>query len=730
MSSIEKKHQLSNKLISLQAGKHGDPFAVLGKQGVGKKPKKQLIRVFLPWAEKVILEDVQEEMLRIPGTDIFEWGGKINKIAAHYLLRITDKYGNQHIIYDAYSFGQQTSEFDLHLFAEGKHQNCYEFLGANSVIVDGIEGVLFATWAPNARRVSVIGDFNNWDGRCNPMRALHSSGIWEIFIPNIQAGELYKYEILNRDTHALLKKTDPYGRLFQKRPDNASIVCAKDNYLWQDDSWIEQRKNNDWLHQPMSIYELHLGSWQRDNNNQFLNYRELAHRLVEYVKPMGFTHIELLPITEHPLDISWGYQTTGYFAPTSRFGTVDDFRYFIDYCHQHQIGVLLDWVPAHFPKDDFGLAFYDGSALYEHEDPRKGEHRDWGTKIFNFSRFEVKNFLISSALFWIKELHLDGLRVDAVASMLYLDYSREEGDWIPNQHGGNENLEAIDFVRELNHHTHVNFPGTLVIAEESTSWPQVTRPGGDGGLGFSMKWNMGWMHDILSYFEKDPIHRRHHHNQLTFGMLYAFTENFVLPFSHDEVVHGKYSMLEKMAGDDWQKFANLRLLYTLMFTYPGKKLLFMGCEFAQRSEWNVEQGLSWDELLSPYHKGIQTLVADLNKLYVTMPALHYFDFEQQGFNWIECNDSDQSVISYQRKTATENLLIILNFTPVPRKHYRVGVPQPGVYQEILNSDSSYYQGSNISNGTHISAESFPWMGMQQSIVLDLPPLGALILQLK
>jgi 1,4-alpha-glucan branching enzyme len=725
MHSKTIKTKISDELILLQAGEHHDPFSVLGK-----RTAEQLIRVFLPWAEKVILEEVQEEMQRIPNTDIFEWHGNLDKISEHYLLHITDKFNKHSIVHDTYTFSEQISDFDIHLFVQGKHQNCYEFMGANSVIVDGIEGVLFATWAPNARRVSVIGDFSHWDGRCRPMRSRHSSGLWELFIPGVKAGDLYKFEILNRNNNALMKKTDPYGRFFQKRPDNASVVVARDDYQWKDQNWISHRQQQDWLHQPMSIYELHLGSWQRDKNNQFLNYRDIAHRLVEYVKHMGFTHIELLPVTEHPLDISWGYQTTGYFAPTSRFGSVDDFRYFIDHCHQHNIGVLLDWVPAHYPKDDFGLAFFDGSALYEHEDPRKGEHRDWGTKIFNFSRHEVKNFLISSALFWIKELHLDGLRVDAVASMLYLDYSREEGDWVPNQYGGNENLEAIDFIRELNHHTHVNFPGTLVIAEESTSWPQVTRPSSHGGLGFSMKWNMGWMHDILSYFEKDPIHRTHHHNQLTFGMLYAFTENFVLPFSHDEVVHGKSSMLEKMAGDDWQKFANLRLLYTLMFTYPGKKLLFMGCEFAQRSEWNVEQGLSWDELLSPYHKGVQTLVAELNKLYVSLPALHRYDFDEKGFNWIDCNDSEQSIISYQRRADGEDLIIVLNFTPVPRKHYRIGVPAMGEYREILNSDSSYYQGSNISNGTNINAKPVPWMGMQQSVTLDLPPLAALIIQLK
>jgi 1,4-alpha-glucan branching enzyme len=491
---------------------------------------------------------------------------------------------------------------------------------------------------------------------------------------------------------------------------------------------MEARVKHDWLHQPMSIYEVHLGSWKRDGNGHFVNYRDLATDLVEYVKNLGFTHIELLPITEHPLDDSWGYQTTGYFAPTSRFGNADDFRYFVDYCHQNEIGVILDWVPAHFPKDNFALARFDGSALYEHEDPRKGEHRDWGTLIYNFGRNEVKNFLLASAVFWLEEFHLDGLRVDAVASMLYLDYSRDDGDWVPNCYGGNENLEAIDFLRELNTITHQQQPGTVIMAEESTSWPQVTRPTWAGGLGFSMKWNMGWMHDVLSYMQEDPVHRQYHHDQLTFGMLYAFTENFTLPFSHDEVVHGKGSLLNKMKGDEWQRFANLRLLYTFMFTYPGKKLLFMGCEFGQGNEWNFHKSLDWYVLDYPHHSGLQTLVKDLNQLYKTDPVLHRHDFEQRGFEWIDCHDVQQSILCYKRMHGQSHVIVVLNFTPVVREDYRVGVPSKGFYREIFNSDSEYYAGTNIGNGV-VETEDKPWMNQDYSISLTLPPLGALILKI-
>ncbi|HID48544.1 MAG TPA: 1,4-alpha-glucan branching protein GlgB, partial [Chromatiales bacterium] len=589
-------------------------------------------------------------------------------------------------------------------------------------------GMVFAVWAPNVERVSVVGDFNQWDGRCHPMRSRGGSGVWELFIPDLTAGTLYKLELRNRDSGEILIKTDPYARQYEMRPATAAIVVPDPDYAWQDQDWQAQRESADWLHRPLSVYEVHLGSWQRDAEGNFLNYRELAHRLVRYVSDLGFTHIELLPITEHPLDASWGYQTTGYFAPTRRFGEADDFRYFVDYCHRHGIGVLLDWVPAHFPKDEFALARFDGSALYEHEDPRRGEHRDWGTLIYNFGRNEVRNFLLASALFWLEEFHIDGLRVDAVASMLYLDYSREADDWVPNIYGGNENLEAIEFLRELNIVAHDQHPGTMIIAEESTAWPQVTRPTWLGGLGFSMKWNMGWMHDTLSYMSKDPVHRHYHHDLLTFGLLYLFTENFLLPFSHDEVVHGKRSMLYKMPGDEWQRFANLRLLYTYLFLYPGKKLLFMGNEFGQGSEWNADQALDWYVTDYPLHQGLQKLVADLNRLYRDTPALYRNEFETQSFEWIDCHDAAQSILAYLRKDGDASLIVILNFTPVPRSGYRIGVPDGGFYEEILNSDSAHYGGSNAGNAGGVRAEAVPWMDRPYSLVLDLPPLGGLVLQ--
>ena len=670
--------------VKVAAAQHHNPFSVLGRH---PKVNKIHVRLYLPYAESVNFTHNNVAISRIEGTDFFEYVAKKGELPPHYRISWLDKEGGCHEGYDPYDFGVQLPEFDLHLFGEGKHWHIYQKLGAHLHTADGISGVLFAVWAPNAGRVSVIGDFNRWDGRCHPMRSLGGGGVWELFIPELDAGCFYKFEILNRASGEVLVKADPYGQQFENRPKTAAMVVGKNTYNWQDSKWLKARTEFDWLHQPMSIYEVHLGSWKRDEYGHFLNYRELAVQLVDYVKTLGFTHIELLPITEHPLDDSWGYQTTGYFAPTSRFGSADDFRYFVDHCHQNNIGILLDWVPAHFPKDNFALARFDGSALYEHEDPRKGEHRDWGTLIYNFGRNEVRNFLLSSAIFWLEEFHLDGLRVDAVASMLYLDYSREADDWIPNCYGGNENLEAIDFLRELNTVTHQQQPGTVIIAEESTSWPQVTRPTWTGGLGFSMKWNMGWMHDVLAYMQQDPVHRQYHHNQLTFGMLYAFSENFALPFSHDEVVHGKGSMLNKMRGDEWQRFANLRLLYTFMFAYPGKKLLFMGNEFGQGTEWNFKKDLDWYVLDYPHHSGLQTLVKDLNHLYKTESALHQYDFEQRGFEWIDCHDVQQSILCFQRTHGQAHLVVVLNFTPVVREDYRIGVPDQGVYHEIFNSDS-------------------------------------------
>ena len=716
---------LSADLEKILQARHHNPFEILGYHTSGDKAT---ITVFAPQAESIWLLPDEQPLERIPNTDFFQWQGPASKIQPPYQLKQIEKSGYEFSYYDPYTFPPQLSDFDIYLYGEGHHWNIYRILGAHHHSVDNVDGVLFATWAPNAERVSIVGDFNHWDGRCHPLRTRGASGLWELFIPGLTTDTLYKFEIRNRDSGQILTKTDPYGRGFEVRPKTAAIVQSDDPYSWQDQAWMTQRGQSDWLHAPMAIYEVHLGSWQKDDNGEFLNYRELAHRLVDYVKQTGFTHIELLPVTEHPLDDSWGYQSTGYFAPTSRFGSPEDFRYFMDYCHQHGIGVLLDWVPAHFPKDEFGLARFDGSALYEHEDPRKGEHRDWGTLIYNFGRNEVKNFLLSSALFWLEEFHIDGLRVDAVASMLYLDYSREDGEWVPNIHGGNENLEAISFLRELNTAVHSQHPGAVVMAEESTAWPQVTRPVDIGGLGFSMKWNMGWMHDSLDYFAKDPIHRHYHHDRLTFGLLYLFHENFILPFSHDEVVHGKSSMLNKMPGDEWQRFANLRLLYTYMYTYPGKKLLFMGCEFGQGTEWNANAVLDWYVLEYDFHKGVKSLVSDLNQMYREHTALHHQDFSPKGFEWIDCHDSDQSVLSYLRKDGDETLVVILNFTPVVRENYRIGVPEAGQYQEIFNSDSMYYTGSNKGNGAPLGTDDIAWMNRPVSLALELPPLAGVVLR--
>ncbi len=707
------------------AARHHDPFEVLGRH---QQDDDVIIRCFLPRAKSVTLLETQQPLSPLGDSGLFQWRGKASEAPArHYRLHWQDAHGNTFTHYDPYCFPAQIAPFDLHLFGEGKHWHAYRFLGANPWQVDGIQGMLFATWAPNAERVSVVGDFNHWDGRVHPMRNRGHSGVWELFIPGITTGALYKFEIRNRDSGAVMVKIDPYGKQFELRPNSAALT-TQTHYHWQDQEWMEQRKSRDWLHAPCAIYEVHLGSWQRNEQGGFLDYRELAERLVAHVKQLGFTHIELLPITEHPLDASWGYQTLGYFAPTSRFGTADDFRHFVDLCHRNGIGVILDWVPAHFPKDAHGLARFDGTALYEHEDPRRGEHSDWGTLIYNYGRPEVKNFLLSSAFYWLEEFHLDGLRVDAVASMLYLDYSRQPGQWLPNKYGGRENLEAIDFIREMNEVTHGEHPGTVIMAEESTAWPQVSRPTWLGGLGFSMKWNMGWMHDTLDYFSHDPIYRSYHHDRLTFGLLYAFSENFVLPFSHDEVVHGKGSLRARMPGDEWQQFANLRLLFSYLYSYPGKKLLFMGCEFGQNAEWNYDKALDWHLLQYPLNQGLQQLVADLNRLYRELPALHAHDFEPQGFEWIDCHDASQSVISYLRQGNGQMLIVVLNFTPLPRRDYRIGVPRPGRYREILNSDSAHYGGSNLGNGGELHSEPVPWMGREHSISLTLPPLAALILQ--
>ncbi len=704
--------------------RHHDPFSVLGRHQVGENVE---IRAFIPTAQEVMIVSGGHKMERIPGTDFFVWQGKPEGIPYHYRFIWRDEQNREHMARDPYTFKPQLSDFDLYLFGQGKHWNAYRFLGSHCHEVDGIAGVLFSVWAPNAERVSVVGDFNNWDGRRHPMRHRGTTGVWELFIPDLGPETLYKFEIRNRETGQVFLKSDPYAQRYELRPKTASIVWAEGTYQWQDDEWMEARKDFDWQHNPISIYEVHLGSWRRGPEGEFLGYRELAEQLVPYVKKMGFTHVELLPVTEHPYDPSWGYQSTGYFAPTSRYGTPDDFRYFVDQCHRNGIGVFLDWVPAHFPKDAHGLARFDGTALYEYADPRLGEHQDWSTLVYNFGRNEVRAFLLSSAMFWLEECHVDGLRVDAVASMLYLDYSRTE--WIPNKYGGRENLEAIDFLRQLNIAVHEAQPGILMMAEESTSWPQVSRPVYLGGLGFDMKWNMGWMNDVLSYMSHDPIYRKYHHNMLTFSMLYAFTENFLLPLSHDEVVHGKGSLLNKMPGDEWQKFANLRLLFSYMYCHPGKKLLFMGDEFGQGREWDSSQTLDWYVLQYPFHKGINCLIGDLNRLYQRLEALHRYDFEWKGFEWIDCHDAEQSVLSFVRKSDNRLVVVATNFTPVPRKGYRIGVPEAGSYSEIFNSDLQIYGGSGMGNqDMRIEAEALPWMGRPFSLSVTLPPLATIVLE--
>jgi 1,4-alpha-glucan branching enzyme len=633
---------------------------------------------------------------------------------------------------DPYRYGRVLTDFDLHLLSEGTHHRAFEKLGAHRINVGTTTGVHFAVWAPNADRVSLIGDFNGWDGRVNPMRLLVPSGVWEIFIPDLPDGEHYKFEIRAKSGE-LLRKTDPFAVAFEVPPQSAAIVRDISGYVWRDEAWMRtRREHGGWLGRPMAVYEVHLGSWARipEEGNRFLTYLELAHRLVPYVKELGFTHIELLPVMEHPFSGSWGYQVLGFFAPTSRYGPPEDFKLFVDACHLAGLGVILDWVPGHFPRDAHGLARFDGTALFEHADPRQGEHQDWGTLIFNYGRNEVRNFLLSNALFWLDEYHVDGLRVDAVASMLYLDYSRKEGEWIPNQYGGRENLDTIAFLQELNTLTHGQHPGSITAAEESTSWGGVSRPVHLGGLGFTYKWNMGWMHDMLQYASEDPVHRRWHHNEITFSMLYAFSENFILPFSHDEVVHGKRSLLDRIPGDVWQKHATLRTLYGYMYGHPGKKLLFMGDEFGQWNEWNHDRSLDWHLLEDPAHARLKRFVQELNWRYAAEPALYESDFTHEGFSWIDCNDNENSVISMIRYAhdRLNFIVMIFNFTPVPRQDYRIGVPHAGRYSEILNSDSELFGGSNVGNLGGIDTEPTPSHGFAQSLRLTVPPLGCLYLK--
>ena len=713
---------------------HHDPFQILGPHEVEiKGRRKWVVRAFVPDSTKVYLRNPKTgkeyNMRSVHNEHFFEVILPGYKNIFMYQYRIVTMNGHQRVVYDPYFFLPQMGELDLHLFGNGDHHKIYEKLGAHPMEVNGVKGVYFAVWAPNARNVSVIGDFNVWHGGKHQMRELGSSGVWELFIPNIDVGEVYKYEVKDQAGN-ILEKSDPYGFQFEVRPASSSIVADISRYKWGDQEWLDKRRETDPLGQPISVYEVHLSSWMRvpEEGDRFLTYRELAHKLVEHVKEIGYTHIELLPVAEHPLDASWGYQVLGYYAPTSRFGPADDFQYFVDYCHQNDIGVIVDWVPAHFPRDGHGLANFDGTHLYEHADPRKGEHQDWGTKIFNFERNEVRNFLIANALFWFDKYHIDGIRVDAVASMIYLDYSRKEGEWIPNQFGGRENLEAIDFLKKLNELIFSHYPGSLSIAEESTAWPGVSRPTYLGGLGFNLKWNMGWMHDFLTYFSNDPIHRKYHHNMITFALLYAFHENFMLVLSHDEVVHGKRALLDKMPGDMWQKFANLRALLGFMFGHPGKKLLFMGAEFGQWKEWEEAHSLDWHLLKYEPHRKLQRYVKDLNRLYKNEPALYEVDFDYTGFEWIDFMDADNSIITFMRKArdSKDLLVFVCNFTPVYREDYRVGVPFHCEYKELMNSDSGIYWGSNKGNYGGMWSDGVAWHNQPYSLNLKIPPLSTMV----
>jgi 1,4-alpha-glucan branching enzyme len=721
---------------------HWDPFSILGIHEVGSGDGQLptwIVRAFLPEANAAWVVDlvhgepgeaVRMEKIHPDGFFVAVFARRPQRFG--YRIRVENHEGHVWEIVDPYCFGPMLSDFDLHLLGEGTHCRNYERLGAHIVTHGGIRGVNFAVWAPNAQRVSVIGDFNHWDGRRHPMGNRGATGIWELFIPDLVQGEVYKFEIKSRHQGYLIQKTDPYGFAAELRPRTASIVWDVNHFQWQDHDWMATREKRQALDKPIAVYEVHLGSWKRsvEGGGEFLNYRLLADQLVAHLDHTHFTHIELLPITEHPFDGSWGYQPVGYFAPTSRYGTPDDFAYFVDTMHRHGYGVLLDWVPAHFPNDAHGLGYFDGSHLYEHSDPRLGEHRDWGTKIFNYGRAEVRNFLFGNALFWLDRYHIDGLRVDAVASMLYLDYSRQPGEWVPNVFGGNENLEAIDFLKQLNEICHREHPGVLTSAEESTSWSGVSRPTYLGGLGFSLKWNMGWMNDTLRYFSKDPVYRKYEHGSLTFSMIYAFTENFILPLSHDEVVHGKGSLLDKMPGDLWQKSANLRLLYAYMYGHPGKKLLFMGSEFAQWREWSHDESLDWHLLQWRDHQGILRLVCDLNAIYRSQPALHQVDFEWQGYEWLELHDWENSVIAFLRRARNPNdaVVVVCNFTPVVRHGYRIGVPSGGYYREVLNTDSEIYGGSNVGNEGGAWGVPSPHAGRPFHLSLSLPPLGVVYLK--
>ena len=707
---------------AIASGRHGDAFAVLGPHG---EDGKYQVTAWLPQAESASLVSlgIDTPMDKAGGTGMFR--GTSSRL--DYQIRIQLYSGETQLMEDPYRFPPLLSSFDLHLYGEGTNYESYRTMGAHPCASDGVAGVRFAVWAPNAAVVSVMGDFNGWDRTRHPMR-LRDGGIWELFVPGLAMGATYKYSILSNNG-TVLEKCDPYGFYAEQPPKTASVVWPLGSHHWRDQAWMEQRASRNWIHEPVSVYEVHLGSWLHGEGGTWLTYRELADRLVEYVKKLGYTHIELMPIMEHPFAGSWGYQVSGYFAPTSRFGNPDDFRFFIDACHQAGISVLLDWVPGHFPKDEHALGWFDGTALYEHEDPRKGEHKDWGTLIFNYGRNEVRTFLLSNALYWLNEFHIDGLRVDAVASMLYLDYSREHGQWVANQYGGRENLEAIDFLKRFNELVH-QVPGAISVAEESTSWPGVSRPTYLNGLGFTMKWNMGWMHDMFEYFSTDSLYRKYHQKNITFSLLYAFTENFLLPVSHDEVVYGKGSLVSKMPGDEWQRFANARAFLAYMYGHPGKKLLFMGSEFGQTSEWNHDQDLEWWLLQFPVHHRLQTMVQELNALYRREPALYEVDDDHRGFEWIDFRDVEKSVIVFARyaRNREDFLVFCCNFTPLERVAYQIGLPKAGRYREVFNTDAEMFGGSNLGNAGWVRAIEDEYHGRPASAQLMLPPLGVVVLK--
>ena len=737
MSDQAKSLLEQEQIDALLNGQHADIFSVLGMHA-HPSGKGLLARVFLPGAKAIDIIASKDNkkvatLACVNEAGLFE--GKLGRRRNLFSYKLKVSYDDYTVdMEDPYRFASVLSEDDLYLFCEGTQERVYQWMGARPRIIDGVAGYLFVLWAPNCRRVSVVGEFNYWDGRSHVMRKHPAAGIWEIFIPGVTAGQSYKYEMIGSKGELLPLKTDPYAFEMQHPPETASKTIGANTYQWQDQRWMTERaKSANHYRGPMTVYEVHLGSWRRsaERDNQYLTYRELAEQLIPYVIDMGFTHIQLMPVSEYPFDGSWGYQPVGLYAPTSRFGSPDDFKYFIDCCHQQGLGILLDWVPGHFPTDEYGTGKFDGSCLYEHEDLRKGFHPDWNTLIYNYGRAEVVSYLLSNAIFWLDEYHIDGLRVDAVASMLYLDYGREEGQWIPNIDGGRENLEAIDFLRQVNSRAYFNFPGAMIIAEESTAWPGVSRPIDQGGLGFGFKWNMGWMNDTLRYMERDPIHRQYHHSEMTFGLHYGFSENFVLPLSHDEVVHGKGSLIEKMPGDDWQKFANLRAYLGFMWTHPGKKLLFMGGEIAQRKEWNHDISLDWHLLEHASHQGIQRLVKDLNNTYRDMPALHQLDCEASGFEWIDSENNDQSVLVYLRRGAQADaplVLVVVNLTPTPYSNYAVGVPVAGTYRECLNTDSDIYGGSNMGNSGAVQTTAEAWRGYACKLQLTIPPLAALVFE--